>query len=233
MKQITAVVLILIFNACTKNTDDPKLVADPDYCPLQMGAWIDYAVTSIRVDVNTDLYDTTQYTLREEVDALIDSSGTGMTYRIIRKIQMTNDPVWHDFDAILISKNLSSLVRQEHNTPLLSISYPLKSRKAWNGNVLNTLDSAKFYIKSLNVNDTSYVEFDSVLTIVQAELETLININIQTEKYTVGRGLIEQSRVYAYSPTPSVDIQGHAIPVLQRAETATIYLQRYLSHGQK
>lgn len=235
MKTATIFIAFLVFAGCSKSTQDHTIAPEIDYCPTAVGCWIDYSVTAITVDAASDKYDTARYILREEVDAVLDSSHYEQKYRIVRKIRPSQADNWQDFDALLVIKNYQMLIRQENNVPLISISYPVTLRKNWNGNALNTLDPADFeYSQVLAGQSYSASQIDSVLTVVQADKQTLIDIHYVSEKYAAGIGLVEKQSTAAYSgKDPILGSDGKPLPLLQRAETAVIYSQMYLAHGKK
>ena len=232
MKYFISLLTLLVLS-CTKSSISPESIAVVDYCPLVVGNWIDYSVSVVVTDAKTKLYDTTTYLLREEVDRLIDTLGGESKYRLVRSVRANAQSVWQDLDAILVIKTARSVIRQENNTPVLSLSVPLFRAKKWNGNAYNTLDAVRFSVKSINIADAQYPLFDSVLTVMHAESESLIDYQFVSEKYAFNLGLIEQTNIDAYSGTLSVDASGQPVPVLMRADKSSIFNKKYISHGHR
>ncbi len=235
MKTINVLLAAFILTGCAKSKLDPQLSLDVDYCPMTVGCWIDYAVTAIKVDVATEYYDTARYVMREEVDAMLDSSAAEQKYRIIRKVKLSQNSDWQDLDAILVIKNIHSLIRQENNIPEISISYPVAQRKSWHGYAFNSDDTANFRISKIFSEETfSNITFDSVLTVVHIYSESLIDLKDHSEQYAAGIGLVERHSIDAYTDKPvTLGDDGKPLPLLQRAETATIYRQTFLAQGKK
>lgn len=235
MKTINILLAAIALAGCTKSKLDTQLSLDVDYCPMVVGSWIDYEVTAIKVDVKTEYNDTARYVMREEVDALLDSADDEQKYRVLRKIKLSQTSEWQDLDAILVIKNVHSLIRQENNIPEISISYPVALHRRWRAYAFNSDDSTMFNISKI-LSEVSYsnTAFDSVLTVVHVYSESLIDIKDYSEQYAAGIGLIEKHSIYAYSDkSVTLGDDGKPLPLLQRAEIATVFRQIFLAQGKK
>lgn len=235
MKTTIVLFITIALAGCTKNTLDPNMSPKTDYCPMVVGSWIDYDVTVITIDTLTKYYDTVRYIMREEVDALLDSSANDLQYRIIRKTKLPNQLDWQEHDAILVIKNDHSLIRQENNIPEISISYPATVQKQWRGYALASDDTTKFSISQIGSQEVfAGRTFDSVMTVVHQKFVTLIGINDHSEQFAAGVGLVEKHRIDVKSGEPNVlGSDGKPIPVMERIVTASIFRQTYLAQGKK
>ena len=202
---------------------------DHSYFPQITGNWIKYDVREINIDSPSNLYDTSNYQLKDVTsDAFADNSGD-TCYRIER-YQRVNDTMPWIIKKVFVTKiKDNSAIWTEDNITQIKIKFPAEINNSWDGNVYDTLGSQIFKItevdKKENINS---LDFDSVLTVIQRDEENLIEKYYTAEKYGKRKGLIykEDIKITSMNIVPGE-------PYYKRIRTGTILIQQVSDMGHK
>ena len=172
------------------------------YFPLEAGSFIVYSVDSIIHRYEDDLtdnpdsmIDTFQYQVKEVVDSdFIDGEGD-VAWRISRYYR-TNDTSEWSFTTLWTAKVTSqSAQRVEENVRFVKLSFPIVLNKTWNGNYYNFFPPEDYSIEEANVPLTiGNFDFDSSLSVLEADDLNLIHRIYKESKYAYGVGLISRER---------------------------------------
>jgi len=207
VKPLSLIILLLVtLSSCNdKVENDPQDIEDSilyNYFPLEEGSFIVYSVDSIIHRYEDDLtnnpdslIDTFQYQVKEVLDSdFIDGEGD-VAWRISRYFR-TNDTSEWNFTTLWTAKVTSqSAQRVEENIRFIKISFPIKLNRTWNGNYYNFLPEEDYSIEEVNepISIGSF-DFDSSLTVLEADDFNLIHRVYKESKYAYGVGLISRER---------------------------------------
>ena len=220
--------LILLLQQCKK--DDPRIdTVDYSYFPLETGRYIIYDIEEINVDVIAGYYDTLCYTIKEIITDTFYDMENRLSYRVERYKRTNDSAGWEIKDVWYANYTATTAERTEENIRYIKLAFPVELNKTWDGDAYNTLDPYDEYeyeITALDVPDTvNEVYFDSVLTVLQKDRESLIDKYYAVEKYAKNIGMIYKKDMEIYSQTITGD------PIEERIERGTIFTQKIVSYG--
>lgn len=172
------------------------------YFPLEEGSFIVYSVDSIihryeddLTDNPDSLIDTFHYQVKEVVDSdFIDGEGD-IAWRISRYYRNADSSEWN-FTTLWTAKLTSqSAQRVEENIRFVKISFPIKLNKTWNGNYYNFFPEEDYSVEEVNVPlSIGTFNFDSSLTVLEADDPNAIHRIYKESKYVYGIGLVSRER---------------------------------------
>ena len=224
----------LLFLGCI--SDDmpaPALpTAGPDYFPLSVNRYAIYDVEDIRYTLR-DGADTSRYQLREWVaDSLIGEGGE-IIYSLLRYTRNSVADQWQLDSIWTARKNQARVVVVENNVPFLKLVFPFQEGLQWDGNLLNSTWPQTY---TLTATDTTLrreigTDLDSLLdnsqTVIQRDLQTLVNDSVLLETYGEQVGLIfKKSLILQYCADE--DCIGQ-----QKIESGRSYRQTLVAYGKE
>ena len=222
--------VILIVSSCTKDTKDTSsdLVLGYDYYPTTLNKYVIYSVEEIDIDVEIGKYDTTRYLLKEVVaDTIFSEYKDANSFKIERYILLPTSKSWEEKNVWLVKKSKSNLIRIEDNIPLVKMVFPMVKNQNWNINRYDTLEDKECTLYSLGKADTvNTIPFDNVLQMVQADYESLIDKQYETEKYALGVGLIYKQKIDIESQSNDI-----TSPIMKLITSGTIVTWKVVSHN--
>ena len=193
MKQITLCLLFIIFIISCKreNEFESKDLNTLNYYPIKKGNTLLYQVDSIKFDDFTSTVDTFRFQIKEVyTDSFIDLAGD-LAYKIERSVrkQLNNEYLaWENPKIWWISiTHKKNIERTENNIRYINLVHPIVENYNWNGNAHNNLTEWNFRYTKIN---KSFNEFDSTLTVIQRETETLITKEYYEQKFAKNIGLV-------------------------------------------
>jgi hypothetical protein len=218
---------IIILFSCSKSTENVIINRDFSYYPQKVGKWINYQVQEIHIDAPSNIYDTTNYQIKELFEStFIDNSGD-ICFRIERYKRINDSSPWEIKDVWVSKLNNNFAIKIEENLAYVKILFPAETNKVWNGNIYNTGDYSGYHISDLNEKEIINANvFDSVLTVVQRDDENLIEKYLSVEKYGKNIGLIFRQNININS---LYIIPGESYN--KKIKTGTIYLQQIINYG--
>ena len=201
------------------------------YLPLNIGDERIYEVTSINIDVPADINDTTVFLLKETVTDTIFESADYKTFVIERFLKDIDSTTWQAFDQIAIQKHKRSLVTITNNEAFVSLLFPEKKDKVWDGNLYNSQKEELYTYSEVNTQETVQSNsYDSVLIITQNHFKSLYTYTHKEEKYAYNVGLISKTIYDIESQTtddPSINIGD---PIEERITDGTLITCELVSY---
>ena len=227
---LAAIVSIVLFCACKKETEDFKSVPLSDYVPLQSGKYITYQLDSFRYLPQSLFSIITSYQVKYLVDSAITDNIGRPAFRIIRYIRNNSSQPWqpeNTFQAINTGRSFEFV---ENNLRFVKLSLPLSNSFSWKGNSFIATSSQsqdvdfRFYdnwdyvYDSINAPKTfGALSFDSTLKVDQRD-EVIGNPddpnsfsekNMSLEYYAKGIGLVYKKFLHSeYQPPTTVGGSG-------------------------
>ncbi len=220
----TIVMLILFLSFCKKETISDKTI-DYSYLRNNTGSWIEYDVTEINIDTQSDTFN---YKIREVIEStFIDANGNEIL-RIERYMKTIDSLPWQIKDVWTAQLLVNSFHKTEENIKYVKINFPVETGKEWDGNAYNIYDTEMYKITGTDKGERiGQFDFDSVLTITQVNDSSLIHKDYAVEKYAKNVGLVYKYDLYIYSDLTG----GYDIPIEERITKATIYKQQITNFG--
>lgn len=227
-----ACVLTLLIFSCRKEVVDDLGDRGKSFYPYSEGLWWEYDVDSTFYnDFSGDTL-ISSYILREEFVSYFDSSGLS-AIRIERFRRANENESWQGPRVWWTYLTEQGAVKVEENIPYVKINYPVKNNLGWNGNRLNFLDPLTYVYQNtdepLSLNGNT---FDSTVTVMQNDNETLLGKKLYYEKYARNVGLIqvEITDISGFIDSDNV-ADTLAKPILNRIKSGVVYSQRIRDWG--
>ncbi len=187
--------------------DDNVLPMSPsasDYFPLSVGQTSVYSVEEVLYNLR-DGADTSRYQLREVVAEAYEGAGGEIIHTLERYTRASSQDAWVLDSLWTARKNEQEAIVVESNVPYVKLTFPFEDDLQWNGNALNNQPALTYTLSETDstLRKEMGTALDSLLinsrTVVQRQLETLVNDSILTETYAPGVGLIhKKSRILQY-----------------------------------
>lgn len=188
---VVTTVGVLLFSSCKKE----KVVITPEmgynYFPFHVGHWVTYKVDSIHYNDFTTKSDTSHFLVKEYYESMFNDLSGRPTIRIERHRKDNDTTNWYIKDVWYANCNAFAAEKIEENVRFVKLIFAVEKEKKWNGNVYNTLVSQTYNYKNVdeayNINN---LMFDSTLTVMQKDVQTLISSDYQKEVFARNIGLI-------------------------------------------
>ena len=194
-----SVLLLLIASVCllscsTEENIQPES-SNYDYAALSSDAeWI-YEVDSV---VYNDFslpvsVDTFHYYVKHKVEGLEKLGNGSLSYKVLRFLRNDTISNWALDRAFTLRINANELVKTDHNLPLVSMVFPAKEGKEWNGNAFNTLPEQTF--KYQNVEQPAHIgkrKYRNTVEVVQQQRKNLLEDQLVLLQYAAGVGMIRK-----------------------------------------
>jgi hypothetical protein len=184
MKRIILVVIVaivLVLNACKKQTEEFTSAPVEQYSPLIVGKYITYQLDSFKY-LPFSLKDTTvTYQVKHQVDALITDNLGRPAYRIIRYIRKTALNPWLPDNSFMAVNTSSSSEFIENNQRFLKLKLPIKDGYTWKGNTYIDTYSLNSGVRYLDDWDYFYENMDQSLSLGSIKVDSTITINQRDE----------------------------------------------------
>lgn len=195
---------LLLLSCTTDDTVLPRHSDGTDYYPLGTNQSATYEVEDIRYSLR-DGADTNRYQLRERVADTYPGAGGEIIYSLERYTRNAPQDPWQLDSIWTARKDERRVVVVENNVPYLKLMFPFQDQLQWDGNALNSAPAQTY---TLTTTDSTLRReigpgLDSLLdnsrTVVQRQLETLVNDSVLLETYAAGVGLLyKKTRILQY-----------------------------------
>ncbi len=188
---------LLLVTGCKK--EETLLITNnyDQYFPINPDKAIIYKVDSITWnDFFTPVkIDTFSYFIKFQIgEKFIDDEGRESYY--YRKYYRTDTTSWEFRKNYAITKTAVRVELLEENIRFIKMVFPINNSIQWDMNAMNILNSTNSYYSEFDEPLTlNNFNFDSTLTIIHQDLETLIGKDFHKEIYSKHTGLIMQEVV--------------------------------------
>ncbi|MEP7109648.1 MAG: hypothetical protein ABI760_16760 [Ferruginibacter sp.] len=184
MKRIilfVGLLIVLVFNACKKQTEDFILAPIEDYAPLVIGKFITYQLDTFKY-LPFSLKDTiVTYQVKQVIDALINDNLGRPAYRIIRYIRKTSQNPWEPDNSFMAVNAGGSFEFIENNQRFLKLKSPIRDGYSWKGNSYIDTYSLNSEVRYLEDWDYTYESLNEPLTLGSIQLDSTIKVNQRDE----------------------------------------------------
>lgn len=179
--------------AC-REIEEPT-ASDDSYFPISIGnTWI-YAVDSIHYDGFKG--DSAKYVFerKEEITSLflVDSSKQNAGFILQISVRNDSNQLWQYIKSSIVQKDDYRAVRKDFNIPRVKLVFPIKDRKSWDANQLNSKEIN--LVRFRNVGDSHIIGeriFTPTLKVDEYNESYPSSESICWEIYADNTGLIEK-----------------------------------------
>ena len=187
----------------------PDETLGSQYYPLAVGRYAIYDVEDIRYTVR-DGIDTNRYQLRERVADSWSGAGGEIIYSLERYTRDSPENDWQLDSVWMARKSERAVVVVENNVAYTKLVFPFRDALEWNGNALNSRPELRYQLTTTDStlrdeigsawSDPMWnVQMEESRTVVQRQLETLVNDSVLTETYAPELGLLyKKTRILHY-----------------------------------
>ena len=229
-------ILLLVLGCASDDSFSPIVptpsFTDVDYYPLTVGRYAEYEVETIDYSLRAGA-DTNRYQLRERVSDSLVGVGGEIIYSLERYTRNAAEAPWQLDSVWTARRNDQRVVVVENNVPFVKLVFPFEDGLQWDGNALNSRPTLTYRLAATDSTLQQEIgpKRDSLLsssrTVVQRQLETLVNDSVLTETYGLGIGLIfKKSRILQYCADE--DCIGQ-----QQVESGRLYRQTLINYGKE
>lgn len=187
-----ALILVLFFFSCTKDTVEEAVDLKKSYFPIEKGLVIEYLVDSIvwndfSLPVKVDSF---KYVVRYKIDTFYYDNTSKITYRYIKSV-LHDSLGWQIVHVGSVQSNDAGVEITENNLKLLKLTWPIRSGRSWNINVYNGQAKKEALLTDVDSKKSiNNLNFDSCAVVLLEDETTLISINFEQEIYSKNIGLL-------------------------------------------
>ena len=199
MKNYLLYILVLIFLILLSSCEKDSTIKENlfyEYYPVEVGHWIMYDVDAVVYDDFTGSVDTFYYQVKEVFESSFTDDAGNETIRLERFVRDDPDDNWQ-IKSVWTARRLPSRVEKvEENIRYIKLVFPPKVNKTWDGNAYNTKPEQTYKITQTHEpHAVNGLQLDSVVTVVQADFETLISKEYKVEKFALNIGMVYKEYV--------------------------------------
>lgn len=171
--------------SCGKEGEVPELGLD--YYPMELGLYRIYEVEE--TTYSNKIATTENYQLRESfIEEIAEGNESVYTLRIERR--STSDDIWQSISNIYLRQTRHMLEYRENNISIVSMSYPVKVGRSWNGNQLNGDVEAIYHYDEADLSD---LETEVIKVVISDLPPNIVELDQRYEVYGKGIGLVERN----------------------------------------
>ncbi|CAN5591937.1 hypothetical protein BH09BAC4_BH09BAC4_46110 [soil metagenome] len=205
---IILLILVGIVGGCQTNNDPAP--NDTAYFPLEIGDYWVYQVTQANYAIASPVVNTT-YQLQEKIASSYAQNGQ-LFFVVEESIKKTEQSGWQLNGIHTVYKNLTEVVSQERNVPVVKMVFPISAATSWNVNEYNANpDTLLKYQDNGKAFAVGKLSFNQTVSVVGTNDSTLVNQEKYRQVYAQNIGLIYQENASLAYCQSSADCIGKAI----------------------
>ncbi|MEO1253522.1 MAG: hypothetical protein AAFY41_01370 [Bacteroidota bacterium] len=183
--------MFFLFSSCNETKEIDRDNLGYDFYPLSIGSYSIYDVEEIRYLIAG--FDTSNYQLREIIIDSINSIDQ-TSYLLRREIRQDQTEPWRSDSVWVITQTDNFLSVTENNIPFIKLTFPVSLDREWDGNSLNSRNSTTYYYQEVqNAIIDSIPELDHIRVIIEDIDENVTGVDLRSEIYVRGVGLVEKN----------------------------------------
>jgi len=176
--------------SCNESKDVGPETVGYDYYPLEVGQFRIYDVEEIRYLITG--FDTSVYQLREIILDTIQSANQ-TTYLLRRDVRENAQDNWESDSIWTVARASNYLSITENNIPLVKLSFPVNIGNQWDGNGLNSRAEQLYRYQQVESSMIDSIQTDDhVRVIIENVEENITGVDLRSEVYVRGIGLVEK-----------------------------------------
>ncbi|WP_425391512.1 hypothetical protein [Ekhidna sp.] len=181
---------VLLLSSCNETKEIGPSALGYDYYPIEIGQYRVYNVEEIKYLISG--FDTTAFQLKETIFDSIQSTDQ-ITYLLRRDIRTNETQPWESDSVWTVARTNNYLAITENNIPFIKLTFPVNAGRKWDGNSLNSRSATTYYYQSLEFSAIdSLAAQDQIRVVIEDIEENVTGINLKSEIYARGVGLVEK-----------------------------------------
>jgi len=219
--------LIIALWQCSETKEIAPDSLGTKYFPLKTGMYQIYQVNGVRYNSYTDSI-VFSYLLKESVVDSFQNLESGISYKIQQEKKYNENDSWV-IDSIWTARKYDQYaVSIENNIPIVSLTFPVKENKTWDGNKLNDLGEDEFEMIDVDQPYSSNsFEYEKTVTVIQEELPDIyVQSILKKEIFAEGQGLI-------YKENSTLNYRQGDDYSNEVIETGIKYIKQLIEYGEK
>lgn len=190
VKFIVLSIAIISFSSCNETKEVGPETLGFDFYPLNIGEHRIYDVVEINYLITG--FDTAVYQLRETIFDTLQSQDR-ITYLLRRDIRSDELSEWESDSIWTVSRTENYLSITENNIPFIKLTFPVSVGKEWDGNSLNTKSALTYYYQQVNHQLIDSLNNDDHIRVIIEDIEeNVTGVDLRSEVYVAGIGLVEK-----------------------------------------
>jgi len=176
--------------SCNESKDVGPETVGYDYYPLEVGQFRIYDVEEIRYLITG--FDTSVYQLREIILDTIQSANQ-TTYLLRRDVRENAQDNWESDSIWTVARAFNYLSITENNIPLVKLTFPVNIGNQWDGNGLSSRAEQLYRYQQVESSMIDSIQTDDhVRVIIENVEENITGVDLRSEVYVRGIGLVEK-----------------------------------------
>lgn len=208
MKRVLSFVLFaIVLQACDKSENGP--VNPFQYMPLSVGSWSIY-------DLHEEVYSSGQaapvirdWQERDQVTSLVTDGGR-TTFLITTSKRNNSEDYWQVVGQYTIDRYPDKALTTMDNRTNVTMVFPVTTGAKWDGNAYNEFEKEEHQYDEIGkTQKIAEKDYANTVTVVERDLETMINFYRGKRVYALGYGLVYEEQI-AYEYCQDDDCIGSA-----------------------
>ena len=176
-----ALLVIMLFTACTKENELYSTASLSDYFSLQVGKYITYDLDST-VFINFGQKDTVvKYQVKDSVETKITDNLGRPALRIVRYMRKNTGQSWVSSNTFMAVASTTGIEFVENNLRFIKLVLPIKPEITWKGNKYIDTYSLNSTTKYLDDWNYTYDSVDAPITVGGTLVNNTIKVNQRDE----------------------------------------------------
>lgn len=181
-------ILLGLCASCREKANEPA-PDDSAYFPLQVGDYWVYQVTQEKyLTVNSAVKQV--YQVQEKISSSYNQNGQAV-YVVEESVRQIGQSNWKLNAIHTVYKDISEVISQENNLPVIKLTFPIRVTTSWNTNSYNAnLDMLLQYQDTGRSFAVGKLGFENTISVVGTNDSTLVNQKKYLRVYAANIGLV-------------------------------------------
>ena len=185
---VTLLILLGIGAGCREDSDNPA-PDDAAYFPLQVGDYWVYQVTQETYATPSPAVNQA-YQLQQKISSSYHQNGQ-LLYLVEESVRQTGQSAWTLSGIHTLYENLSEVVGQENNVPVIQLTFPITAATSWNANAYNTNSDTPLQYQAIGASfAVGTLGFANTVSVTGTNDSTLVNQEKHRRVYAQNVGLV-------------------------------------------
>lgn len=186
-------VLIFVSVALLSCKDNKGVDLHLNYQPMESGLYVIYDAKEVFIDGPSAINDTSEYLLKVGIGVDYVDNEDRLNKEVVRSVSTDGGQTWSVADVWYLYRDLTRAELIEENERKVKLTFAPTFDKDWDINAYNSKEEQRAIYEvlheSYSINGT---QFDSTLTVRQADFTSLVDYDKELEVYAKGVGMIQK-----------------------------------------
>ncbi len=193
IKSFIVLCFLIFLSACKKDKNSSPVQLHTDYSPIEEGRYVIYESTEITHDAAVNQHDTLTFLLKTKIGSIyVDNEGRAAR-EFLRFISLDTGLTWQLSDTWTTILDGNKLELVEENQRVVKLLFAPTIDKVWDINAYNSFPKQNASYSSIHTpRSINGNNFDSTITVKQADFFSLVDYQKQNEVYAKGVGMVSK-----------------------------------------